>query len=287
MKKILLTILIGTLAFAVNCQGILTIGEVFDFDVDDEFHISNLFGLPYGYKMTISDKWFSDNHDSVYYFVTKDRYYSMYNDQTGLLDYYYDTFSEVLSYTNLDSSIYTFHYQAEFPEDSSLFFKYDSLIFIDSSLCNKQINGFDRQDGDFESTYAHFEYGRGLGITYQMEITGHTGEPDWEYKLVYYIKDGLECGTPDRHLNNIRSSGASTSQFEVYPTIVKNWVYVKDINQCNPYEISLINLSGCTLTHVTNLSGDYSLNLEGFSSGLYIIVIQYNKSIFSRRIIKE
>jgi len=56
MKKILLTILIGTLAVAVNCQGILTIGEVFDFNVDDEFQITNLFGLPYGYKTTISDK---------------------------------------------------------------------------------------------------------------------------------------------------------------------------------------------------------------------------------------
>ena len=284
MKKILLTILFSTFAITVMCQEILTIGEVFNFNIQDEFHITNLWGFPNGHKATVTDKWYSDTNDSVYYSIDYEKYHSEYDDE---LEIHYSTSSEVVMYTNLDSSIFTYHDLAELPEDSSLFFKYDSLIYIDSILCNRQINGFDRQDGDFESTYAHFEYGKGLGVTYQKEITSYIGEPDWEYKLVYYKKDGLECGTPDGYLTSIESSVGTDSRFEVYPTIVQNWVYVKDINSSNLYEISLIDLSGSTLITVTNLSGDYSLNLEGIPSGLHIIMIQSNKSIFTKRIIKE
>lgn len=287
MKKILLTILIGTLVVAVNCQGILTIGEVFDFNVDDEFHITNLAGLPSGYKATISDKWMSEYQDTVYYLVIKDNYYSNYNDQTGLADYYYKTYSEVLSYSNLDSSIYTLNYLIEYPEDSSLVFSYDSLIYFDTTLCDAQINGFSRRDGDFEPPYHHHEFGKGLGLTYQEDITGWHGEPDWVYKLVYYVKDGIKCGIPDNHLTRIERDFDANSRFEVYPTIAKNWIIVKDIKQGIPYEISLINLSGSQLAKETNLSGDHSLNLEGIPSGLYIIMIQSHKSIFMERIIKE
>ncbi len=284
MNKILLAILVSTFAMTAMCQEILTIGEVFDFNIHDEFHITNLYGLPNGHKATISDKWYSDTNDKVYYSIDYEKYYSEYNDD---LEFHYSTSSEEVIYTNLDSSIYTLNNLTKYPEDSTFVFSYDSLIYIDTALCDAQINGFSRKDGDFEPSYGHHEFGKGLGLTYRKDITAWHGEPDWEYKLVYYKKNGLECGTPDSYITSIERSVGTDSRFEIYPTIVENWVYVKAINPSSPYEIRLINLSGSMVAKVTNLSGDYSLTLEGITSGIYIIVIQYNKSIITKRIIKE
>lgn len=287
MHKILLTILFSTIAFTAICQEILTIGEVFDFNIHDEFHITNFAGLPNGYKATISDKWYSDTNDTVHYSIEYEKYHSEYNGQTNELDYYYTTSSEIVNYTNLDSSIYSYHPLAELPKDSSLYFRYDSLIYTDSILCYIQINGFDRQDGDFESSYAHFEYGKGIGITYQKEITSWNGEPDWEYKLVYYMKNGMECGTPDWHFASVERSVGTNSRFEIYPTIVQNWLSINDLNPYQPYEIRIIDLSGSTLVKETNLFGDYSLNVEGIHPGLYVVMIQSQKTMITKQIIIE
>lgn len=287
MIKKSLAILFSTMAITANCQEILTIGGVFDFNIQDVFHITNLYGLPNGYKSTITDKWYSADQDTVYYAVTIDKYSSQYNSQTEELDYNYNSSSEVLSYFNLESSIYNLNNLTRYPEDSTLVFSYDSLIYIDTTLCNVQINGFSRSDGDFEPRYSHREYGKGLGLTYQKDITAWHGEPDWEYKLVYYVKDGVECGIPDWHLNKVTTNDFNNLRFEIYPTNVKDKIFINDSNPTIPYEIRLIDISGRIQIEMSNLFGNYSLNLEGIVSGVYVVVIQSDKLTVTERIIKE
>lgn len=287
MIRISLVILLSTMAFSSNCQDILSIGEVFDYNIQDVFHITNLQGLPNGFKSTINDKWYAKDLDTVYYEIIKEMYSSEYNTLTNELDYHYSTSSEVLSYYHLDSSIYTLNNLTRYPGDSAIIFSYDSLIYIDSSLCNVQINGFSRSDGDFEPRFAHHEFGKGLGLTYQEDITAWPGEPDWEYKLVYYEKDGTGCGTPDWHLDKVASSNFTNLRFDLYPTIAQNRIFIVDSSPGIPYKIRLVDISGKAQTEVTNLSGNYSLNVEGIGSGIYFIVIQSDKLVITKRFIKE
>ena len=79
MKKfILLFSLLTTIASGLRCQKDLTIAEVFDFDVGDQFHIR--FSMDYylwSYRIdrySIIDKWYSLNFDTVYYSRNIDGY---------------------------------------------------------------------------------------------------------------------------------------------------------------------------------------------------------------------
>lgn len=290
MKKILSLILFGTLTLATNCQEILTIGEVFDFSVGDEFHTTNLAYFPNGTKSTITKKWNSPSNDTVYYEVTEDHYYTEFNMDTDEFDYYYRSLSHVWEYTNLDSSIYTYHYLAKAPTDSAQYFEYDSLNFISSRLCNKLINGFLRIDGDFEPMRTQIEYGKGLGKTYHYDLDGSSGSghPDWEYELVYYNKDGIKCGTPDWRLTGIVDDFENQSIFEVYPTLVRDWVKIEANRLEEYYDVRIVDISGRNLVTKLSLTKDNTITLTGFDPGIYIVIVtQSNQVRYFKRIIKK
>ena len=78
MKKLLFyTFLLFTLKG--KCQDTLTIGEVFDFSVNDEFQSSNSTpgqgSYPNATRMKIIGKWYSAANDTVFYI----RYFDNYN----------------------------------------------------------------------------------------------------------------------------------------------------------------------------------------------------------------
>ena len=290
MKKILLAGIFYAISTTLLSQYILTIGEVFDFNVNDEFHIQDLAGLPRAHKINVLEKTYSAQKDTVFYKMFYEYYYSEYNMKTNQLDYYFNSSNEELYYTNLDSSIFTFHYLTEAPQDSTHYFKFDSLIYNDTKLCNRLINGFRRVDGDFEPNTNQIEYGEGLGKTYHYTVDGSSGSggmPDWEYKLVYYIKNGFECGTPDGRLNSLEYKSGENQVFCVFPTVVQEQITIKASNSGNSYNICIVDLSGKITFEAVNLNGEELLNDENLVRGLHMVVISSGRNVYTTKIIKE
>jgi len=282
-------ILISAITLKIQCQEILTIGEVFDFAINDEFHINDIAGMPRAYKMIIKEKNYSTHADTVFYKVHYERYSTEYNPQTNQLDYYFSTSDGNLSYTHLDSSIFTFHYLSKLPEDTTEYVEFDSLIYIDTILCNSQINGFKRKDGDFEPTINQIEFGKGLGKTYDYSEDGSSGNdfPDYQLKLVYFKKDGFECGTPDGRLNVIENSNIKQPQFEVFPTLVDDQITIRTNEHGTKYDIWFYDLTGKIVQKEYNLYGHRSINLSMIPQGMYILFIRSRDATYSIRFIKE
>ena len=91
----------------------------------------------------------------------------------------FTTDTNTVSYTNLDSSIFTYHIHLRYDSlikyyGTSPFFYYDSIIEYSINQCNHFINGFRCSVGDFEPLHYHFEYGQGLD--------NKRGQPPWGEK---------------------------------------------------------------------------------------------------------
>jgi hypothetical protein len=108
----------------------LTIGEVFDFEINDEFHyeiLQRFTSYPEGERILVTDKYYSADSNTVTYIFSRNGYSSWFEDEPEPhLEYSFwnDTKSE--SYTSLDSSIYHFE----------LYMRYDTnAIHNEAKLC--------------------------------------------------------------------------------------------------------------------------------------------------------
>ena len=138
--KIILILNFLLFTICISAQEILTIGEVFDFEIGDIFQYKS--ELNYepanASRITILDKTFSADNDTVFY--TKRRnYYNMYNFD-GTYTFQNDTISSF--YTNLDSSILS--YDPKFSYDTIVKYNEDWIpieeILYDTIIENLQIS---------------------------------------------------------------------------------------------------------------------------------------------------
>jgi hypothetical protein len=103
-------LLIGSFLFSQFCNAQLTIGEVYNFEIGDEFHIepNNFYDTPTGYFKILIDKDSSKNGDTIFYTWQKTVYGSTWNDNSQKLEWKINPSTEIREfYINLDSSIYT------------------------------------------------------------------------------------------------------------------------------------------------------------------------------------
>jgi len=110
MKKIYFILSIFTIFIfdQVHGQDIMTIGEVFNFAVGDEFHIVGESDMepPNADRITIIDKYYSSNGENVYYVESHDAYFTTIELEPEFhLEYHFWTDTITVYYTNLDSSI--------------------------------------------------------------------------------------------------------------------------------------------------------------------------------------
>lgn len=289
LKVVLFLVLIFIINKKVNSQTALTIGEVFDYEIGDEFHRSNnLSGeTPKGSITKIVDKWFSTDGKTVYYEIDYVNYYStLISSPTMHLDYFYSEGNITNSYTNLDSSIFTY------PFDGFSSFQYvDTLCYSiitpgNGSDCSVDVNGFHcsfNQEG--EPTDIAYQYGKGIGLTYHsyFDATDFTGFSEKNINLFYTKKGNVECGNPFTLYLNVKEY-YHDDLIKVYQNELDKCIIVNLDNTLDQKcKINLVDLSG-KLIYSEAVEKEIRIETNHLNSGLYFINIQFADKLINKKI---
>ena len=270
------SVLIITALFLVTIsfgQSTLTVGEIFDFSINDEFHTVNDYpegGPPNAKRMTVIDKHFSAANDTVFYTRTFNNYYSVLNpNPTPHLDYYFNAYTDSVFYTNLN--------------DSVLCNGYDTTCnsVIDTTICGIPTNG--REYIGLEE-YSAIIYGKGLGIVRDV----HWQNPTlfYDYKIFYFKKESLECGTPDL-ITSISSGKIPLGIENIYPNPFTDKINIRFADDQHSYKIKIFNLNGQGVFETTANNCNGVVIDEIKNKGFYLIKIESEGESFIRKIIKE
>lgn len=127
MKFLVLISLLSLVIINTYCQELLTIGETFDFEIEDKFQYESFLPEqpPNADRITITGKYYSVNGDTVFYVQYHNSYFSTviwYPEPH--LEYYFWTRTDTVFYTKLDSCISSYSGGAQY--DTSMFL-YDTL----------------------------------------------------------------------------------------------------------------------------------------------------------------
>ena len=280
MKNALLTLIVLGLSLSLSGQELMTIGEVFNFEINDEFHFSSSLNgqPPNADRITIIDKYYSTNGDTVNYVESHDSYWTTINYEPPYLTYHFWTDTVTVKYFDLDSSIY--YYDIGFQDDTSIFY---SEYYCDSLVnkCEYYIGG------SFEPDFYRNSYGRGIGQVGEYLEYGGVMDPAVNTDLFYYKKNGVECGTPDSTTVGIRNKNERSSKFEIYPNPVKSKVFIRSNNSIENFEIFLFNSSGRQIYHHAFFGDKNEINMKNSDPGIYFLEIINDIEIQTFKIIKE
>lgn len=281
MKKHFLIILSLALFYTTAAQELMTIGEVFDFEIGDEFQTrsSVSYQPPNADRVTITGKYYSAGQDTVFYIQHHDMYYSVLSYEGGPhLEYHYGTLTNTVFYTDLDSSIAVFDYG----------FTIDQYIESSAELCDSLINGCGYSSGPgFENDFINNEYGKGLGRTYQYFYSGMGGYATIENTLFYYKKGILTCGEPDMTGVGIEEIPAESSLSAIYPNpATESFNIPNSLNLSGEITVSIMNIRGEMVGQET-FSGQNLIRMDvsKLIRGIYLVKIQTPEGIDRRKLL--
>lgn len=272
MKSILIftALFLATIAYS---QTSLSIGEIFDFDVNDEFHTFNDYpegGPPNANRMTVVEKHFSATNDTVFYTRSFNNYYTVFNpNPEPHLDYYFDIYTDTVFYTNLNDSVLCN------PSDTSC----NSII--DTTICGVLTNG--REYIGLEE-YSSIIFGKGLGRV--RDVYWQDPILFYDYKIFYFKKDTMECGTPDL-VTSISSSSVSLGVKNIYPNPFTDKFNIRFADDKHTFEIKIFDLNGLTVLETTVNNCNNVVIDKIKNKGFYILRIDSEGKSFVRKIIKK
>jgi len=279
MKLITLIILLLSID-SFTAQSYLTIGEVFDFNINDEFHYTRENQPSNGERITVIDKYYSINSDTVFYTLHHDIYNVIpdYSVSPPGSIYVFDTIIDTIFYSNLNMPIYYL-----WPQNDPEFVFYDSIKEFDTNFCDIEMNSYYIQQYSFEPSWFKRSYGRGIGITldyWHYQGNGVSQFPVWE-RMIYYKKDSMSCGSPDlTSLGLINLSGQK--DFFIYPNPSDRIISIENTSS-QKINIKVFNATGELKYKEQNISSE--IDLSNLSNGIYILEIEKNSQLYYERLI--
>jgi len=278
MKKSLLVLLILGFNFSISGQELMTIREVFDFEIGDKFQIEGTADNepPNADRIEIVGKYYSTTEDTLSYIRFHDSYLTYI--EGGALQYYFWTRTDTISYTSLDSSIIYFDQGFEF----------NQYIENSSRLCDSLINGCAYESGPgFENDYIINEYGKGLGQTYTYYYSGQGLTVYWANTLFYYKKADLECGVPDTLTVGIDEIISQQPTLIIYPNPANSVVNIKIESQLDFFLCNIMNSKGQIVFSEQYQGQQNRININHLNNGIYFLQIKYGNHLTFRKFIKE
>ena len=279
MKLITLIILIISID-SFTAQSYLTIGEAFDFNINDEFHYTREYQPSNGERITVIDKYYSINSDTVFYTLHHDVYNVIpdYSVSPPGSIYVFDTIIDTILYSNLNMPIYYI-----WPQNDPEFVFYDSIKEFDTNFCDIEMNSYYIQQYSFEPSWFKRSYGRGIGITldyWHYQGNGVSQFPVWE-RMIYYKKDSMSCGSPDiTSLGLINHSGQK--DFFIYPNPSDGIISIENTSS-QKINIKVFNATGELKYKEQNISSE--IDLSNLTNGIYILEIEINSQFYYERLI--
>ena len=255
------------LASSLHSQDTLTIGQIFDFDINDEFHSHQTYpsGPPNATRMKIIGKSFSTDSDTVFYVMAFNNYYTVAN--PPVLEYHFSVDTTSVYYTNLDSIVMCT------AGDSSC------TLDFGQTICGVPTEEISYSNGKF---YLGVGYGKGLGETrgYGVDL----GSGGFASEMFYFKKDTMECGSPDL-TTSIESHSWSSAMAEISPNPFTDRVDLRIAGDWLPCNITVFDAKGATVFR-TAVDQHRNIALDNMmAKGVYIIKIEApNRTGFMRAV---
>lgn len=281
MKRLLLLLFLINFPFVlVKGQSMLTHGQVYDFNINDEFQ-SKVYNVPpNASRIKIIGKHFSTNNDTVFYIRHFDNYSSIpdYSTSPPHLVYSYSIGIDSVFYTNLDSGINSTY--GNFLIDSCNFF-HDTLYYT-SQYCGSQVYEFNEcRACCFEGYNTIGILGKGLGLVYHHY--SHASEwVDNVSEMFYYKKDTIVCGTPDTSPLSIVEHAKTKENITLYPNPASNILNLTNIKRQT--SVRLYDLYG-KLVMETKTDRNTTLDISQLTQGIYTLFSHYDQGVDCYKVI--
>lgn len=289
MKRYLqLIIFVSGLFLNAKSQIIPTIGQVYDFEINDEFQYRNYdnnfyYSFPNSTRIKIIDKYYSVTYDTVFYVRLFNNYRSQYNPSPSPhMDYFFDNYNDTTYYTSLDTLINAAYSNPII--DSCNWFS-DSLYFS-SQYCSTLVYSNNTCiNCCFEGESFYNVFGKGLGQAY-FEDSYPSENSDIIRTLLYFKKDTIACGTPDSTTESILESENWKDRILVYPNPAFKRIQL-DINFATSNKISIFNSNGALILKSYNYESNKPINISSLVEGMYFILIENDYGNYNCKFIKE
>lgn len=271
-KAIHLLILFIGLYLSANAQIMPTIGEIFDYEINDEYQYweyedENYF--PNATRIKIIDKFFSAENDTVFY-VRHFNNYTSYWDFTfpGHLVYNFNSYTDTIFFTNLNTLINA-RYANEINDSCNVSF--DTLYYASDFCGVYSYEHYRCHECCFEGQSTTTVYGIGIGLAYY-----HYQYPsEWaetERKLFYYKKGLTECGHPDLITVSVNEPGIVNKIIRVYPNPADNVIHF-NIEFSLRNRVAIYNMLGIMVLSLNEYLGD-PVNISSLDNGFYFARIE-------------
>jgi hypothetical protein len=278
MKSRFLIWIVFGLYLSVSGQELMTIGEVFNFEINDEFHFrSSLNGQPPNAdRITIIDKYFSQNGDTVNYVESHNSYWTnIIWEPEPYLEYHFWTDTATVKYYDLDSSLIFYE----------IGFQFDTNIFYSEYYCDSLVNWCQYYIGPpFEPDYYRNSYGRGIGLVGEYMEYGGVMDPSVNTNLFYYKKNGIECGMPDTTTVGINDDFKQYKEFESYPNPAKDVLF---IDNASGSHFQLFSINGLLILESEISTEHFELKLKDVPEGMYFLRFEKDLEINAKKIIVQ
>jgi len=268
-------------------QAMLTIGQVYDYNINDEFHYHKSNATPNATRFTIVGKYFSSMNDTVFYLRQFDNYYTeVTGNPNHPINTFFNSYTDTIFYTDLDTLI-----NAQFqnwPIDTNGNWFYDT-IYYSSLMCGRLIYEYNAcTDCLFEGSSFNGQYGQGIGLV-MLYTQSPTPQFDMQNFLIYYKKDSIECGTADTTvITNIESS-KTKNDLLVFPNPASNVIKI-DLHQPNTLQystVSIYSINGQLLLQQPITDLKTKIDISNLAKGVYILKLKSDEGIVVERIVKK
>ena len=278
--RIQLILIFLILSGILQSQELFTIGQVFDYEVGDEFH-RNAYGEyngtaipPNAARFEIIGKYFSEELDTVHYIRNNHNYNSEFFEQPEPhLVYTFDDFVDTISFTNLDSSI-------SFYDDG--FTNPGAELFFDS-LCNIPTVGFSYENPSKSEIFMS-QYGQGLGKVWYRHYEFDMQSNYNDYVLFYYKKGDVICGNPDNTTESINNPNEIFTGFRLFPNPARDRLNIETLSN-EAVKIQLFTINGKMVMEKTIQNSLESIELNMCVPGIYLVKIFVQGQVYCRKIV--
>ncbi|MFM9943954.1 MAG: T9SS type A sorting domain-containing protein [Bacteroidia bacterium] len=266
----LLTLFFIIFTSLANGQSLLTVRDVYDFNVGDVFEYNSrefFVNDGAGTRKTILARRDSKNLDSIIYKVKIDEYSCILKNKQR-----YFTNSSIIvdeCYTSLDSCICNSY-------------KHEDLLYYSDTVYFHQfwkvtVTGF---GGMFDVCNCFYNvYGKGIGL-----VSFQSGFVPQYVALMYYKKGNVEFGKHDVNFEQKSTPIPSAQVF--YPNPVVSTLYFWEPLQPNS-SIVIVDCTGKEIIKIVKADLISEIDMSYVAKGLYYLVVNYNghKSVY--KILKQ
>jgi hypothetical protein len=274
-----------TLLFSAesSAQGLLTVGEVFDFSIGDKFQISGKAGgqPPNCDRITITGRFYSVNRDTLFYLRSHDSYYTSMLFEPPYIEYHFWTKTDTVFYTDLDSSISNFWV----PYDSSMY-TYDTIDFIAENYCDSVVNGYHYEKNAFEPDIIIKQFGKGLGGVedYYFSASAIPNNVVWDNVLIYYQKNGISCGTPDTTAVSV-AENLMEEGLTIFPNPASDRLWIRNPGNVEILKVEISDILGKTVFRQNMNAVSSGVDVMAIPEGVYVMCIKTSAAQVNSKII--